>query len=1259
MIPAVRIHDGTPPVSPNQTMMSPAPPKPIHLDYEGLRETQIADSSRAAEPAAIPVGADGPAGSDGKPHIQNTYHLLREIARGGMGVIYEARHRDLGRTVALKIMRGAHFADAEELGRFRAETEAVARLDHPNIIPIYEVGELQGQPFFTMKLVEGDSLADRVGFGPMPPRQAAQLMVKVARAVQHAHERGVLHRDLKPANILLDAQDEPYLTDFGIAKFAGTDSGLTMTGHVVGTTEYLSPEQAHGGKGLTTACDVWALGILLYQMLSGRLPFTGESGLQIMQRIMNDEAPPLTGTSPSPAAGGVPAPIPVTRPTGSRPALDRDLVTIVARCMEKELARRMPSAGFLADELERWLAGEPIRSRHVTQAERVWKWMRRYPYRVATIVAVLILFLAGSITSFVLWRQARRANVSLTQTNDQLAKSLRLSTATRLASESRVQLSEDGMLGLLLAIESAEITRGFDGTILPDSASALMNAMQRVGGTDATASRGEPPEPPDYKLFTRNSTYMRPSPDGRWFLTVDFAERGVFAALYEGGLPLREEPRRRWLLYDHTRPDVSFFEVRWHGDSTRIYTAQRQSRELIEWDVLAGLDPNDHAPTLTEPPPKRSLGALTEAENPVNVTVVPSRNGEPIGVLYTDEVPKGTFTIRWRPLHPAAGENRMEPPQEIRNCGGGQRREAHLSPSGRWLLAKDHILRVTPLLIKFGDGASFPEVFELPEPKMQVDSVAFSPDDRWMAFGRRDGSVRLYDLAAGTMSAILASGREVCRRSASTHGLAFSPDGRWLGISGGDSTVQVASLDPKSGVPALQHLRITGRGALTLAMSPDNQWLAAGSEDRVVSVWRLADIGSAGRPLEYRGLGDPVTGVMFSPDGRILAATSEDGVCRRWEFNGQSPGVVPAMTASDGNSIQTLATSPDGRWIATAGYPDSILQSTQRTTAKLRLFDTAHELREYSLPGHVCPTGVTISPDGRWLASTGKDAEVHVWSLPALTSALEAGRSIPEPLVLTGSETRLEYERRVTFHPKGRIYCTCGDGILFEWDLTAPNPAESLREHAIHTILYILTDVAVSPDGHWLAVGRHGYDADPKPGSKQRGNMLLLFDVSNPDKLVPRGEFPSRFRERGTVAFSPDNRWLAAGGQDGPAMVWDLTAADIGSSVRVSPIAAPLLTGVAFSPVTSSSDGPWLALGASDSRLYFWDWSGGPVALRRTEAGDPIYSAAYLPDGRLVTGGRDARLRIWETDPARLIEVARKTAGRKLTAKERARFEGK
>jgi tetratricopeptide (TPR) repeat protein len=339
-------------------------------------------------PVTTPAGAATP----GAPAFDLTtrplfgdYELLAEIGRGGMGVVYQARQKSLNRIVALKMLRGGEHGAAAEVQRFRNEAETVAHLDHPHIVPIHEVGEHAGRPYFSMKLLEGGNLAERLGRPADDPCAAARLLAVVARAVHHAHQRGVLHRDLKPSNILLDAAGQPHVLDFGLARRVEADGSLTQSGALVGTPSYMAPEQTTGQKGaVTTAADVYGLGAVLYALLTGRPPFQADTVLETLLLVREREPEP---------------------PSRSNRRVDRDLETICLKCLHKEPARRYSSAEALAEDLERWLQGEPIQARRAGLGERLRKWARRRPAVVA-LVAVTALAVVGVLVGL-LWHNAQ------------------------------------------------------------------------------------------------------------------------------------------------------------------------------------------------------------------------------------------------------------------------------------------------------------------------------------------------------------------------------------------------------------------------------------------------------------------------------------------------------------------------------------------------------------------------------------------------------------------------------------------------------------------------------------------------------------------------------------------------------------------------------------------------------------------------------------------------------------------------------------
>jgi len=437
------------------------------------------------------------------------YELLLEIARGGMGVVYKARQVSLSRTVALKMILAGQLASTEDVQRFHREAEAAANLDHPHIVPIHEVGEYEGQHYFSMKLIDGGSLASK--HMPVPDRQAAILISTVARAVHHAHQRGVLHRDLKPANILLDAAGQPHVTDFGLARrAAGPESqlgeqGVTRTGNIVGTPSYMAPEQARAEKGTSVGVDVYSLGAILYELLSGRPPFRAGTPLDTVLQVLDCEPEP---------------------PHKFNPRTNYDLETICLKCLEKDPQRRYGSAEALADDVDRWLSGEPIVARPSTLRERALKWIKRRPAAAALIgvsiaaaAALLIvgLFFDARLRLALLRvvevkRDAEADRERARQTNERAQQRFTHAQGLLFTAQSSVALPTNPTLALLLGIEGARRMPGFQ------SNTALQAALESCWEEHALLGHRD------------QVTALAYSPDGRRMLT---ASRDKTARLWD------------------------------------------------------------------------------------------------------------------------------------------------------------------------------------------------------------------------------------------------------------------------------------------------------------------------------------------------------------------------------------------------------------------------------------------------------------------------------------------------------------------------------------------------------------------------------------------------------------------------------------------------------------------------------------------------------------------------------------------------------
>ncbi len=333
------------------------------------RQAKLATRAGEGPPPCQWIGA----GEFSGPSTFQGYEIVDLLGRGGMGVIYRARQLSLGRNVAIKVMLAGAHASPEELLRFRIEAESVALLCHPNIVQVYEVGEQDGYPFYALEYVEGGSLAEKLMDGPMPAVKAAQLIEKIARAVDAAHQHGIIHRDLKPANILLTADGEPKITDFGLAKRMSDSFDQTRTGTGLGTPSYMAPEQVEAAKGVGPATDIYGLGAILYEALTGHPPFEGPSAINIMARVLSEEP---------------------TSPRRLNSVISRDAEVVCLKCLEKDPRRRYPTAAALGDDLLNLARGEPIAARPPGMLGRFDRWARLRPALVATLSILLLFYLA-------------------------------------------------------------------------------------------------------------------------------------------------------------------------------------------------------------------------------------------------------------------------------------------------------------------------------------------------------------------------------------------------------------------------------------------------------------------------------------------------------------------------------------------------------------------------------------------------------------------------------------------------------------------------------------------------------------------------------------------------------------------------------------------------------------------------------------------------------------------------------------------------
>ncbi|MEW6161308.1 MAG: serine/threonine-protein kinase, partial [Verrucomicrobiota bacterium] len=762
-----------------------------------------------------------------RPDILGDYELLSEIARGGMGVVYRARQISLQRVVALKMISTPRLPGEAEMQRFRAEAEAVARLEHPNIVPIYEVGEEDGRAYFTMKFVAGGSLADQLAqlrsstnppdaeqsytsakeISGFPSESAATLIAKIARAVHHAHRYGILHRDLKPSNILLDERGEPLVTDFGLAKQLETESHLTLSGAVLGTPAYIAPEQAVGGKSLTTAADVYSLGGILYELLTGRPPFQADTPLATLRQVVDLDP---------------------VRPSAINPDLDRQLEAICLSCLHKNPTQRYSSAEALADDLDRWLRHEPILAQPSTWTDRIGKWSRRHPARAALITLGI---LAPAIIIGVLWDAERKLRRERNNAVDQEAKA-RVSarhaeTAAGQANLLRAQTRQSLYAADMLLAQHA-LDEGNLNLARRLVASYRPSIVNHAGATNAPDLRGFEwrvlwercqGEKHETLLGHFNPVYsVAFSPDSQWLASGDA----------QGKVKLWEMASRRpFATLELSNKAV--VQITFSADGKSLSASDESGRAVV-WNLAS-----------------REIVWQHQGRNPLGVQFSPVTHW--IGVTSGD---LGLATNSYaRVIDWTTG-------QEVFRVGPQADFEA-FSPDGKlalitrrkeigteiWELTTGKVLKTIP-----GSNAS----------------LAVSPDGKMFAASWPARGVFLAHITGSQESVWLNSPAPLGSV------LAFSSDGSMLAGASSDQRVRLWNV---SELREMGHLLGHVDSVTSVAFSPDGQWLASSGMDHSVLLWPTA----AKRAATV--ISNTWPPYVISPDGSKLAGMVGTDVTRR------------------------------------------------------------------------------------------------------------------------------------------------------------------------------------------------------------------------------------------------------------------------------------------------------------------------------------------------------------------------------------------
>jgi WD40 repeat protein len=973
-----------------------------------------------------------------------------------MGVVYKAKQEKLNRLVAVKLIRAGSLAGPDDLRRFRTEAEAIAALDHPHIIPIYEIGQEDDQPYYSMKLIEGGNLATHVARLKGDPPAAAALMAQVARAVHYAHQRGILHRDLKPSNILIDPQGQSYVTDFGLAKHiqaSASTAGQTPTEAVLGTPAYMPPEQAAGrARTLTTAADVYGLGATLYEALTGRPPFRGDSPVEIMRQVIESEP---------------------ARPRAQNPRIDADLETICLKCLQKEPGKRYGSAEAMAEDLERWGRREPIRARPVKSWERLWRWARRRPEIAALGAAVLLAFVVGMAGVFWQWRNAelnlarlkRSLFISDMKLGEQAFANGRFARVAALVGDHAADREFHGFewhyLRAVADPELAEFRNGQgpgeglkfspDGTLLATTGSdGTIRLWETQTGRAVRTLTGHGKAVPCLAFHPLGARLASGGRDrtiriwevatGRMTHTFRFTDEvgGVafrhdgrrLAAVCRGNLLVVIDPEsgaewyRRALPVARVAPyiDTYHYEVAFNRAGTRLIVMDGDghlgSTFVLDADTgrplyapLAGYTAHSHAlddddrrlylggrpdiRTYDMETGERLTGRLVGCRQPVEEILVSTKaNLLVTSDSYFNEIKLWDFERR----------------REIRSLEVSKQFDEHgidLTPDGRTLAAID-----ASGVIHIWHNLLGQKMWVASLGSDRLTCLAFDPAGRSAAVGSHDGSVTLWDVPRRRVLRPLGGHR------GPVYGVAFSPDGRAVASAGADGAVRVWRA--ADGEPLGPPLSCGGGQILAVAFDPSGRRLAAGGDDRHLVTW---DAATWERARSWPGVHEgTIRGVAFSPDGLLLATAGAD----------ENGPAVQLRDADSGRLIRTLTSGredatgpflsvafrPDGRQVVAACAPAG------RQPVGAVVWDTGSGGVVHTLRGHVGTVyQAGFSPDGRRLITAGNDHTVKLWDAVLGTETFELRR---DSAVAAAAMT-----------PDGlRLMAACWDGTVTLWDAT-------------------------------------------------------------------------------------------------------------------------------------------------------------------------------------------------------------------------------
>ncbi len=983
------------------------------------------------------------------------YELLEEVARGGMGVVFRARQQSLGRIVAVKLMLGGDFASEEARTRFRGEAAAAARIQHPNIVAIHEIGEHEGQPYFSMDFIEGQTLAERVMTGPLPALEAARYLARVAAAVDHAHRQGVLHRDLKPSNVMVDQLDEPRVTDFGLAKQLHGTSAVTMTGAMVGSPSYAAPEQVRGeGSAVGVGADIYALGALLYHLLTGRPPFQGGTVQAVLHQVLETD------------------PIP---PRVLNPSVPADLETVCLKCLEKESVRRYATAREVVEELGRFLGGEPVHARPLGWAGRLSRWARRRPAVAGLAVALMLALLGlGGVGTAAAVRIVQAEHVANRNLRDSLlvqARSLRLAggpgqqTASLAAIEQALAREPDGSVReraareVIAALAQSDLefvpgadlpwdphrlmsigggdrwrSLGTDGIVgdfggadmiagrnwqLPESMSRARLGMASSDGAVQVLENGDQLwvlELGEGELRSLATLKPKPrhhalSPDGRWLVTADEGSALVWEDLRGGARHRIETGLAGWRHLGFTPDGKRLAVAPLLTNSVDLYLTESRGLEarLIQPGPASMLawSPDSQRFVVATQDGRLFYHDLVARGRILSFTFAPAQpwgmvmdpTGRLLAAAWDDR------TVRLWDLH--AGRLLVEAPGDAARMGFHSNTAAFgpVQQRGRvgWY-------RMIP-------AKGFEEILAGYLGSSELD-VRFSADSRWMA-GRYQLGVRVFEIGAPDGGWIL--GTEFPKA------MSFSRSGTYLAVvdRAGVGTWKLESgRGPAGGRGATRS--VPGLVAVAQGNRDGGLWVggADGSIEEIdpmtgmpmrqlgihpgldfmvtdpLGPW-LVSLNSASGETRiwdveagtevHRIRAGAGAGAQFSPDGTRLAIWGDGLVLL--ETGGWKPVRLPLEAG--GPVLGAAAFSPDGMRLAVVSDVYGILLMDLVGNRITTWIDPPSPLRIHAL---------AWSPDGTRLAAATAQGKLRVWDLPVLAG--ELGRRGLDPGVIDPVERR-------------------------------------------------------------------------------------------------------------------------------------------------------------------------------------------------------------------------------------------------------------